>query len=71
MLRPQYDTREKLQNYIDTFVSQNPTHPLYINDTGITSLEGIKFPESITWKKNKGIWEKRLNNCSKCCMLLT
>ena len=51
MSRPKYDTREKLQNYIDEFLRTNPTHNTYIHlgDMGITSLKGIKFPESMTY----------------------
>ncbi len=51
MSRPQYDTREKLQNYIDDFLRTNPKPNTYIHlgDMGITSLKDIKFPESFTW----------------------
>lgn len=50
MSRPKYDTPEKLQNYIDTFFSQNPTHTMtHLGDMGITSIEGIKFPKDMTY----------------------
>ena len=50
MSRPQYDTREKLQNYIDEFFRNNPTHNFtHLSNMGITSLVGVKFPEFMTY----------------------
>ena len=50
MSRPKYDTPAKLQNHLDTFFLQNPTHTMtHLGDMGITSLEGIKFPNLMTY----------------------
>lgn len=52
MSRPPYDTREKLQKYIDDFLRNNPPHKhpsMTLTSMGITTLEGVKFPESITY----------------------
>jgi hypothetical protein len=50
MLRPNLDTRDKLQKYIDGFFTTNHTDTtVHLGDMGITSLEGIKFPEFMTY----------------------
>ena len=50
MSRPKYDTPAILQNHLDTFFLQNPTHTTtHLGDMGITSLEGIKFPNLMTY----------------------
>ena len=47
MSRPQYDTREKLQEYIDKNITENGM--IQLLNLGITSLDGIKFPEKTTY----------------------
>jgi Leucine-rich repeat (LRR) protein len=47
MSRPQLDTREKLQEYIDKNITENGM--IQLLNLGITSLDGIKFPEKTTY----------------------
>jgi Leucine-rich repeat (LRR) protein len=50
MVRTNLDTRDKLQKYIDDFFTTNHTHTMvHLGDMGITSLEGITFPEFMTY----------------------
>jgi hypothetical protein len=42
-----YDTREKLQEYIDKNITENGM--IQLLNLGITSLDGIKFPEKTTY----------------------
>ena len=47
MAQSKYDTREKLQEYINKNITDNGVIMLTMG--GITSLEGIKFPEKTTY----------------------
>jgi hypothetical protein len=47
MSQPQFDTREKLQEYIDKNITENGM--IQLLNLGITSLDGIKFPEKTTY----------------------
>jgi Leucine-rich repeat (LRR) protein len=47
MSQPTYDTREKLQEYIDKNITENGM--IQLLNLGITSLDGIKFPEKTTY----------------------
>jgi Leucine-rich repeat (LRR) protein len=47
MSRPQLDTCEKLQDYIDKNITENGM--IQLLNLGITSLDGIKFPEKTTY----------------------
>ena len=47
MSQPTVDTREKLQEYIDTKTSENGV--IQLLNLGIASLDGIKFPEKTTY----------------------
>jgi Leucine rich repeat len=62
MSRPTYDTREKLQEYIDKNITENGM--IQLLNLGITSLDGIKFPEKTTYIYLYGNPLARLHNAS-------